>query len=117
MLGGSHADLPLQAHMEQALADVVVEEGISAVFSLRHLSKTEQRKFVTDFAERLYYQKGEDQNRTPLHIVIDECDAYILSFNTLFVLINTLSVAPENHGKLYTIAFLRLSSQFLELTH
>lgn len=77
IIGGTHADLPLDADTGTVLADVVVEESLSAVFSLRHLSKAKQRQFVTDFCERLYERKGEEAYRSPLHIVIDEADAYV----------------------------------------
>ena len=36
----------------------------------------DQRRLVTDFAERLYYRKGQDKHRQPLHLVIDEADEF-----------------------------------------
>ena len=77
VFGGSHGDLPLDAQAGQALADLVVEERLSAVLSLRHLRKSEQQRLVTEFAERLYQRKGEDRYRQPLHVVIDEADAFV----------------------------------------
>lgn len=77
VLGGQHGDLPLDATNGTVIADLVVGEGVSVVLSLRHLSKTAQRRFVAEFAERLYHRKGEDRNRSPLHVVIDEADAFV----------------------------------------
>lgn len=75
--GGSHGDLPLEAGMGRMLADVVVEQRLSMVLSMRHLSKAKQRNLVADFCLQLYHRKGEDQHRTPLHIVIDEADTFV----------------------------------------
>ena len=77
VLGGSHGDLPLEPGAGAIIADLVVEQGISTVLSLRHMSKNEQRRFVADFAERVYDRKGEDRYRQPLHIMIDEADAFV----------------------------------------
>jgi len=77
VLGGSRGDLPLEAAAGVIIADMVVEEGISCILSLRHLSKTQQRRVVADFAERLYHRKGEPEHRGPLHVVIDEADAFV----------------------------------------
>src|SRR5581483_8063656 len=76
VFGDEHGDLPLDAATGALIADVVVERAASVVLSLRHLSKAAQRRFVADFAERLYHRKGEAQYRTPLHLVIDEADAF-----------------------------------------
>ncbi len=77
IFGGAHGDLPLEATAGAVIADVVVEQRLSVVLSLRHLSKTKQRQFVAEFCERLYHRKGEDQYREPLHVAIDEADAFI----------------------------------------
>lgn len=76
VLGGGHGDLPFDASGARAIADLVVEEGVSVVLSLAHMTKNEQRRFVTDFFERLYHRKAEDEHRQPLHIIIDEADLY-----------------------------------------
>src|SRR6185503_7488933 len=75
--GGHHGDVPLEPGAGKLLADLVVDDGVSAVFSLRHLSKQAQRDFVAAFGERLYDRKGEDRHRTQLHLVIDEADAFV----------------------------------------
>lgn len=76
VFGGSHGDAPLEATAGKLLADVVVEQGISAVLSLRHLPKAKQRKFVADFCEQLYLRKGEDKYRTAIHVFVDEAHQF-----------------------------------------
>lgn len=74
VLGGAHGDVPLQATAGALLADVVVDTGQSAVIDLSDFSKTEQRRFVTDFAERLYQRKARD--RSLMHLVLEEADEF-----------------------------------------
>lgn len=74
ILGGAHGDVPLQAAAGGLLADVVVDAGQSIVLDLSDFSKTEQRRFVTDFAERLYQRKARE--RTLLHLVLEEADEF-----------------------------------------
>ena len=77
VLGGPNGDLPLHDAMGAEIADLVVEERMSVVLSLRHLSQAGLRLFVADFGERLYLRKGEPRHHFPLHCFFDECDAYI----------------------------------------
>jgi hypothetical protein len=67
VFGGRYADVPLEAHGGALLADVVVEQRISAVLSVRHLSGGDRTKFVTDFAQRLI-----QRNTKRLHVVLEE---------------------------------------------
>lgn len=76
VLGGDHADLPLESSAGIVLAEFVVEHHAPVILSLRHFSLNEQRRFVTDFCERLYALKGKQANRTALHVVIDEVDEF-----------------------------------------
>ena len=71
ILGGEHADLPLPPESGALVADLIVDERLPAVLDLSLMSKTQQRRFMTDFLERLYHR-----NRDPLHLVIDEADLY-----------------------------------------
>lgn len=77
VVGGEHGDIPLEGTGGKLLAEFVVETGASVVFSLRHLSINDQRRFAADFAERLYELKGKPENRTALHIFVDEADEFI----------------------------------------
>jgi hypothetical protein len=71
ILGGEHADLPLSPDSGSAVADLVVDERLPLVLDLKLMSKTKQRRFMTDFLERVYHR-----NRDPLHLVIDEADLF-----------------------------------------
>lgn len=71
ILGGDHADAPLEVSSGAVIADFVVDETASVVIDLSRFRKGEQTRFMTDFGERLYYR-----NRDPLHLVLDEADAF-----------------------------------------
>lgn len=75
--GGSHADIPLHADAGRVLADAIVDRALSIVLSVRHLSKTDQRRFVGDLCERLYDRKADPKHRTAMHVFIDEADAFV----------------------------------------
>lgn len=81
VLGGDHAHLPLDARSGVEVANFVVDQRQSVVL-VPHGTKSAQRQFITDFAERLFYRKGETANRTPLHVMIDEADLFCLSADT-----------------------------------
>lgn len=71
ILGGDHSDLPLEPGAGELVADLVVDQDLALVIDLSAMRKGDQRRFMTAFAERLYHR-----NRAPLHLVVDEADAY-----------------------------------------
>jgi hypothetical protein len=71
ILGGEHADVPLEVTAGAVVADFVIESRQPTVIDLSLFRKGEQVRFMTDFAERLYLK-----NREALHLVIDEADAF-----------------------------------------
>jgi hypothetical protein len=71
ILGGDHADVPLEVTAGAVVADFVIDARQPAVLDLSLFRKGEQTRFMTDFAERLYHK-----NRAPLHVVMDEADAF-----------------------------------------
>ena len=77
ILGGEHGDLQLDASAGTVIADFVVEHRTSVILSMRHFSMSDQRRFVTEFCERLYHKKGEDKYRQPMHVIIDEADEFV----------------------------------------
>lgn len=72
IVGGEHADVPLEKTAGKLLAELVAEKRVPLILDTSLLSKTAMRDFVTDFMETLYLR-----NRHPLHIIADECDMYI----------------------------------------
>lgn len=75
VIGGDHADLPLEGAAGSVLADFVTDTRASVILSLRNLSMNEQRRFAGDFAKRLYERKG--QQRSPLMLMLDEADEFV----------------------------------------
>ncbi len=71
VFGGEHADVPLEEHSGEVIAGAIVENGFSAILDLSLLRKAAQVRFMTAFAETLYRL-----NRKPLHLVVDEADAF-----------------------------------------
>lgn len=78
VFGGRHGDVPLAAGDGATVADFIVEERVPAILSLRHFeSQSDQRRFVTDFARRLYHRKGEEGRDTPMLLAIDEAHLFV----------------------------------------
>lgn len=71
IFGGEHADVPLTPEMGEVVADVIVDDRISAVLDLGPFLAGEQIRFMTAFAERLYHR-----NRESMHLIVDEADAF-----------------------------------------
>lgn len=76
ILGGEHADVPLEPDGGELVADFVVDARASVLLDLSEMRKGEQGRFVTAFAERLYHRKARQEHRTPLHVIIDEADLF-----------------------------------------
>jgi uncharacterized protein len=71
VLGGDRGDVPLEPTGGRLVADLVVDERLSAVLDLSGFSKGDRRRFVADFLERLY-----QRNRDPMHVVLEEADLF-----------------------------------------
>ena len=71
IFGGDHADVPLESTAGEMIADLIVDERVSAVLDHSRFRKAEQNRFVTAFGERLYHK-----NRKPLHLFLDEADSF-----------------------------------------
>ncbi len=68
IIGGEHADLPLEKSMGPQCADAVLAENVSCVIDMSGHSKNTVRWFVTEFCDRLMERKPA----TPRHIFIEE---------------------------------------------
>jgi hypothetical protein len=76
ILGGSHADVPLEPTAGEAVADWLVRSGQSCVLDLSGFgSDAEQDRFVEHLLKRLYRQKAD--RRDNLHLIMDEADLFI----------------------------------------
>lgn len=72
IFGGEHADVPLTEKAGEMIADAIVTGRFPAIVDLSDLSKSAMRRFMADFAERLYRR-----NRETLHLIIDEADVLV----------------------------------------
>ena len=77
IFGGSHADLPTNEAAAPFIADLIVDKSISAVLVLDEMKQAGQRRFVQKFLERLFERKRPQEQRTPLHVIIDEADTFV----------------------------------------
>lgn len=72
IFGGEHGDAPLERTSGKLMADLVVDEGLSMILSLKHFgSRSAERQFALDFLERLYRRNSE-----LVHLLIDEADLF-----------------------------------------
>lgn len=75
ILGGDHGDIPLEPTAGKVVADVIVDHPGAFIIDMSAFeSNTQQDRFVTDFAERIYRAKAT--KRQPLHLIIDEADSF-----------------------------------------
>jgi hypothetical protein len=71
ILGGDHADLPLEPGSGSTIADIVVDEHLSVILDLSAMEQEDQAVFAAAFARQLYIR-----NRDPLHLIVDEADIF-----------------------------------------
>lgn len=71
IFGGKHADIPLEPTAGKVLAEWLAEDPAPCILDLNGLSKAAQRRFMTDFAGRLY-----EANELPLMVIFDEADMW-----------------------------------------
>lgn len=72
VFGGEHGDVPLEPTGGNLVADLIADNRLTCVLDVSEMTKADQRRFLTDFALRLY-----KRNRDPLHIFCEEADEYI----------------------------------------
>jgi hypothetical protein len=75
ILGGEHADIPLDVNAGEAVARFLVEQRVTALVDLSMFRKHELATFMAIFLETLYRLKAKEQFRTPMMLIIDEADA------------------------------------------
>jgi hypothetical protein len=78
VIGGQHADLPLERGAGAFIADLVLDYPGWYVLDLSLLeSRSAEREFATAFAERLLRRKMQPGMDFPLHLFVDEADMFI----------------------------------------
>lgn len=73
-LGGERGDVPLEPGSGELVAQLVVEDRVSALLDLSDLRKHEVATFMAGFLETLYRLKNHERYRTPVMLFIDEAD-------------------------------------------
>jgi uncharacterized protein len=74
VFGGEHGDLPLAASTGALVADLVVDEAISAVLDVSDFELPEMKRFVAAFAERFFQRKK--RTRGPVHLFLEEVQSF-----------------------------------------
>lgn len=72
VFGGMHGDVPLEPTSGHLVADLIIEQRLTCVLDVSEMTKADQRRFLIDFADRLYRRNTE-----PLHVFCEEADEYI----------------------------------------
>src|SRR5664279_69914 len=75
IFGGRHGDVPLEASAGQVMAPLIIERSLTCVLDVSLFSKTEQIRFVTDFAETLFRAISADPR--PLHLFLEEAEEFL----------------------------------------
>ena len=76
IIGGAHADVPLEETAGDVIADLVVDHPGYYVIDFSQIeSDAAVQRFATAFAKRFYFRK--EQKRFPIHLFIDEADVFI----------------------------------------
>lgn len=71
ILGGEHADVPLEPGGGKVVASFVVNERVPVILDVSGFGEGEMRRFVADFATEFYRT-----NRKAIHWFIDEADEF-----------------------------------------
>jgi len=81
ILGGLHADIPIEPTAGAVVADLVTDESVSTVVDVSRYatgkmwSREEKIRFAADYATRLFERQGEQ--RVPLMQIVDEAGQFI----------------------------------------
>lgn len=72
VIGGDHADLPLDESSGAPLAEMIAGGNLPCIIDLSDFGVGERNRFAAAFAEALLRK-----NRQPLHLIIDEADEFL----------------------------------------
>jgi hypothetical protein len=73
IFGGLHGDLPIYPDSGATIANIIVDEGISAVVDVSDFDSDAQRhRFTTDFAKAFY--RAKLRSKSPVLFIIEEAD-------------------------------------------
>lgn len=76
ILGGLHGDIPLDPRGGRIVADLIVDQRVTAILDVSEFDSNQQMwGFLRDFGDQLYRRKSAE--RWPLHLFLDEADQYL----------------------------------------
>ncbi len=75
VFGGMYGDLPLEPEAGALVADLLVDRGLSLVLDVSAFRTQQRKRFVTDFAEQLFFRKKATWS--PLHLFLEEAQSFI----------------------------------------
>lgn len=75
VFGGLHGDAPLESDSGQLVADLIVDENLTAVLDVSDFSKGERARFLVAFFDRLYQRHRREPQ--PRHVFLEEAHEYI----------------------------------------
>lgn len=75
ILGGEHADVPIEPGAGEFVATFVVEKRVSVLIDLSLFRKHQVATFMAAFLETLYRLKAREEFRTAMTLLVDEADA------------------------------------------
>ncbi len=73
VIGGDHADIPLEKDAGERIAEALLSEPVCAVIDVAFESKNVTRRFVTDFCNRLMRTRSD----TPRIVVLEEAPEFV----------------------------------------
>lgn len=95
VFGGLHGDVPLEVGAGAIIADLIVDQNISAVIDLSQFEfDTDRARFCTEFGRRFFYRKN--QKPSAVHLFIEEAQ-------------EILPEEPQRNEMLMRHAFVRMA--------
>jgi hypothetical protein len=74
VFGGLHGDVELAPTQGERLAQLLIERALSGVVDVSAFRKGDRKRFVTDFAERLFHEAK--RKRAPRMLVLEEAQVF-----------------------------------------
>ncbi len=71
IMGGEHADVPLEPTAGKMVAEFLVRDRVSTILDISLMGEGEMKRFVADFAATFYRL-----NRDAVHLFVDEADEF-----------------------------------------
>lgn len=75
VFGGLRGDVPIEPEAGHLIADLIVDESISAILDVSQFSKGARKRFVTDFVEQFFARMKRDP--FPIHLVLEEAHLFV----------------------------------------